>query len=279
MLCYKPLPLKRNREPTRTGPAPGRGRRADRYPSAMPLPDPDAVEALCLDLDDTILDNRSSMRRAWGAVADRISAGVPGLDRADVLAELPRSTRWFWSDGERAAWGRLDLPGARREIVAHLLAALGREDATLVAEAAELYTRLRHSELRLHDGAHELLERFRTRVPRLALVTNGAAAVQREKLERFALERYFDHVQLEGEFGAGKPDPSVYHNVLTTFQVPPSACLMVGDDYHADVLGALAVGMSAAWIDVAGRGRPPEPAPRPHATLRSLHELAARWGL
>jgi putative hydrolase of the HAD superfamily len=245
----------------------------------MPLPAPEAIQVLCLDLDDTILDNRSGMHAAWEAVAELISGAVPDLDRQVVLRQLPASTRWFWSDAARAARGRIDLPGARREIVGHLLEELGRPDASLCAEAAELYTRLRHTQLRLHDGALGLLERFRSAVPRLALVTNGAAAVQREKIERFALGSYFDHVQLEGEFGAGKPDPSVYHNVMQIFEAAPDACLMVGDDYHADVLGALAVGMSAAWIDVAGRGRPPVEPPRPHAILRSIHELAARLGV
>ena len=234
---------------------------------------------LCLDLDDTILDNRSSMRSAWEAVADLIAASGLGLEKADVLGQLPRSTRWFWSDAARATWGRVDLPKARREIVGHLLGELGKNDPTLTAEAAQLYTRLRHTDLRLHDGAHDLLERFRRCMPRLALVTNGAAVVQREKIERFALAPYFDHVQLEGEFGAGKPDPSVYRNVMDTFEVPAAGCLMVGDDYQADVLGALAVGMSAVWIDVGGRGRPPAAPPRPHATVRSLHELAARLGI
>lgn len=245
----------------------------------MPLPSADTIEVLCLDLDDTILDNRSSMQSAWEAVAELISTKASTLERDAVLRQLSPSTRWFWSDASRAAWGRVDLRRARREIVGHLLGELGYGDPSLTREAAELYTQLRHSDLRLHDGAHELLERFRRRVPRLALVTNGAAAVQREKIERFALGSYFDHVQLEGEFGAGKPDPSVYHNVMRVLDAVPAACLMVGDDYHADVLGALAVGMSAAWIDVAGRGRPPVDPPRPHATLSSIFELAVRLGI
>lgn len=245
----------------------------------MLLPAAESIRVLCLDLDDTILDNRSSMRSAWEAVSDLVVAAQPDLDRVAVLEQLPRSTRWFWSESSRADWGRLDLPGARRVIVEHVLGALGRQDPRLVDEAASLYSRLRHSDLRLHDGARALLERFRRRLPFLALVTNGAAAVQREKIERFGLGGYFDHVQLEGEFGAGKPDPSVYHNVMRVLDARPRACLMVGDDYHADVLGALAVGMSAAWIDVAGRGRPPVEPPRPHATVRSLHELAGRLGI
>ena len=53
---------------------------------------------------------------------------------------------------------------------------------------------------------------------------------------------------------------------------------MVGDNFRCDVLGSLAVGMHAAWIDVDGRGEPPSAAPRAHATVGSLRELAGRLG-
>jgi len=81
-------------------------------------------------------------------------------------------------------------------------------------------------------------------------------------------------VQVEGEFGVGKPEPAAFLNVASVLGVPVEGCVMVGDDHGRDVLGALAAGMHAAWVDVAGRGAPPEPPPRPHATVRSLAELA-----
>jgi putative hydrolase of the HAD superfamily len=242
------------------------------------LPDVAKLELICLDLDDTILDNQSSMAEAWRAVGERLAARA-SLEAGAVLAQLPRSTRWFWSDRERTLRGRLDLDWARREVVAHVLAALGRSDARLAEEAGRLYSEARDRGLRLHDGAREVLGRLRGRVPRLALVTNGASAVQRAKLERFELTGFFDHVQVEGEFGAGKPDPSVYANVLRVLDAAPGRCLMAGDDYEADVLGSLAAGLHAAWIDARGAGRPPLEPPRPHAVVRSLAELAERLGV
>jgi putative hydrolase of the HAD superfamily len=241
------------------------------------LPEARELELLCLDLDDTILDNQSSMAEAWRAVSELVAARA-GVTAADVRAELGPSTRWFWGDAERATRGRLDLDWARRQIVAHVLAALGRSDAELTEEGGRVYSEARDRGLRLHEGMLGVLERLRRALPRLALVTNGATAVQRAKLERFALARFFDHVQLEGEFGAGKPDPRVYANVLRVFGAEPAGCLMVGDNYEADVLGSLAAGMHAAWIDVRGAGRPPVAPPRPHATVRSLAELAGLLG-
>lgn len=244
--------------------------------SGMPL-DPSHLEALCLDLDDTILDSEGSVRAAWEVVTNELLAVHPDLERPLVLAAIESATQWFWSDDERHRRGRLDLEWARREIMGRSLEALARpRDTALVDALGRAYTALRERDLWLFDGALELLERFRARFPRMALVTNGAAATQRAKIERFGLARFFDHLQVEGEFGAGKPDAEVYEHVLARLGVAPGAALMAGDNYACDVLGALAVGMHAAWIEPSGQTSPPTPAPRPHWTLRSLGELATR---
>ena len=272
----------------RDGHAPPRRRPGRRRPgcegltslaSGMEL-DPARLEALCLDLDDTILDSEGSVRAAWELVADGLVAAHPGMQRAAVLAAIEGATRWFWEDDERHRRGRLDLDWARQEVVGRTLETLERpRDAALVEDLGRAYTALRERELWLFDGAIELLERFRARFPRMALVTNGAAATQRAKIERFDLARYFDHLQVEGEFGAGKPDAAVYRHVLERLGVAPAAALMAGDNYHCDVLGPLAVGMHAAWIEPSGQAPPPAPAPRAHWTLRTLRELAARLGV
>ena len=93
----------------------------------------------------------------------------------------------------------------------------------------------------------------------MALVTNGAAAPQRAKIERFALAAFFDHIQVEGEFGAGKPDRRVYEHVLERLGAAPHESMMVGDNFVCDVIGPLALGMQAAWVDVSGMGRSPRP--------------------
>ena len=53
---------------------------------------------------------------------------------------------------------------------------------------------------------------------------------------------------------------------------------MVGDNFEADVIGALDAGAHAAWIDLDGVGRPPTEPPRPHASVRSLAELVELLG-
>jgi putative hydrolase of the HAD superfamily len=237
------------------------------------------LEALCLDLDDTILDGAGSVRAAYDHLADTIRRRYPALARGDVLAAIESTTGAFWADEDRHRRGRLDLEAARREIVGAILTALGHPDPDLTRVAAEAYTAFRQRELRLFEGAIETLERLRAAIPRLALVTNGAAAPQRDKIERFGLAKFFDHIQVEGEFGAGKPDAAVYLHVLDRLGADPGASLMVGDNFACDVVGALEVGMHAAWIDPSGSNSPPARVSRPHWVLRRLAELPPKFGL
>jgi putative hydrolase of the HAD superfamily len=234
------------------------------------------LDALCLDLDDTILDDSWSVAEAWDVVSALLSKRLRDVGREAVRAELARATDWFWGDDARHRRGRLDLLQARREIVGRVLLGLGREDARLADEAARLYTDLRERALRPLEGALEALAALRAALPRLALVTNGAAAPQRAKIERFGLASFFDHVQVEGEFGAGKPDAVVWAHVLERLGSGAARTLMVGDNYECDVLGPLEAGLHAAWLEPTGERAPPCPSPRPHLRLRSLAELVAR---
>lgn len=231
------------------------------------------LRALCLDLDDTILDNQSSYGSTLARTGRRVVSMHPDLAVAEVVATIERVGDAWWSDEERHRRGRLDLTSARLDVLRGALEALGRPDPDFAEELTDDWIRHRWEVLRPHEEAHDVLSRLRAAMPRLALVTNGAAHEQRAKIERFGVSSYFDHVQVEGEFGLGKPDREVYEHVLARLDVAPDEALMVGDNFRCDVIGALDAGMHAAWIDVHGAGAPPLPAPREHLVLRGLRDL------
>jgi putative hydrolase of the HAD superfamily len=239
------------------------------------LPDGSELQALLLDLDDTILDTRSGVSAAWDHIAVVLAEGCAALSAETARAHLDRVTDWFWADPERHRTGRLDLLSARRRILGRVLAEVGYDDPALVEQAAVEYQRHRDSTQRLEDGALEILAELRRRFSRMALLTNGASRPQRTKVERFDLARFFDHVQIEGEAGVGKPERDAYARALAQLEVEPERALMVGDSFEMDVLGALGAGLHAAWIDAHGRGRPPSEAPRSYHTLAHLGELLA----
>ena len=238
-----------------------------------------ALRALCLDLDDTILDEQSSTEEGWRRAAAQWAEACPQVSCEAGLQELALAREWYWADAARERRGRLDLHAARLEIMERALARRGPVAPGLAAALARELTRFREERQRLVPGAHELLERLRRKVPRMALVTNGASAPQRAKIERFALGDFFDHIQIEGEFGSGKPDRRVYEHVLGRLGAAPEESMMVGDNFICDVAGPLALGMRAAWVNSSGGGRSPEPGERPYLTLCSILELPVRLAL
>ena len=243
------------------------------------------LDAVLLDLDDTILDNQAGLEEVWQHVAAELAARLGDVSAAAVRAELGAASEWYWSDEERHRRGRLDMAGSRRAVLGRVLEALGRPDLRLAGEIAALYCALRDAAYAPFPGALDALARLRARTPALGLVTNGAADAQRAKIERWGLAALFDVIAIEGEVGAGKPDPRHFGHALEALAADPAATLMAGDNYRCDVLGALELGMHAVWIDRERRVVPPiagadrlAPPPRPHRTLASFVELVEELG-
>jgi putative hydrolase of the HAD superfamily len=227
---------------------------------------------LLLDLDDTILDDSGAVDASWRqAIAEHAPAA--GLEAEVLRAEILRASAWFWADPERHRVGRADLLAARTGIVAEALAALGRPDHELARAIGERYAALRHAAQGFLPGALEALERFRAADIPLGLITNGAGAPQRAKLERFGLERFFAYLGIEGEVGVGKPEPAAYEAALAALGARPDETWMVGDRLDYDVAGAQAVGIDGVWVDLAGEGLPADAPVRPARIVRALAEL------
>lgn len=229
------------------------------------------MKAVLLDLDDTLLDYSSGAEQCW---TQACGARASALDQPRLLAELARSRRWFWSDPERHRRERTDMRRAWTTIVARALEGCGAADPRVAAEVAEDFAERRRAVMTLFPEAREFLSALRARGLPLALVTNGDAREQRDKIERHALAPFFDAILIEGEMGVGKPEAIIYRRALDALGVPPGPDVwMVGDHLEWDVAGSQRVGLRAAWIDRPGAGLPPDAAIRPDLILRALGEL------
>src|SRR5262249_39102000 len=125
----------------------------------------------------------------------------------------------------------------------------------------------------LFAGVSETLAELRQRGLPMALVTNGDRAHQRRKIEQHDLARFFDVILIEGEFGAGKPDQSVYRHVLGALRIDAADAWMSGDNTEWDVAAPQRLGLKGVWVDAEGRGVPPGDSTRPHAIFRSFNEI------
>jgi putative hydrolase of the HAD superfamily len=148
--------------------------------------------AILFDMDDTILTDTVNGDRCWQAAFAELAQQAAHLQAESTIAAIKEHARWYWSDRERHRLGRLELNAARRAIVVEALRRVGADDRALAHLLADTCSRLRDEVIAFCEGAHTTLCQIREHGTRLALLTNGAAAPQRRKIERFGLAPLFD---------------------------------------------------------------------------------------
>jgi putative hydrolase of the HAD superfamily len=229
--------------------------------------------AILFDLDDTILDFEAVAGPAWETVTRRFASEYGDQPPERVRTRIGQVSRAWWSDPDRHRQGRLDLANTRRANVAEALRDLAIEDDGLAERLAVAFAERRTAAIRPFPGALETLAHFSDAGVPLALVTNGDAAGQRAKIERFDLSPFFDCIVVEEEFGVGKPDERVFRHALSALQADPEQTWMVGDNLWWEIEPCHRLGLHTIWVDVRGEGSPAESPVEPHRTVRAIAEL------
>ena len=232
--------------------------------------------AMLIDMDDTILSSYGRPSIAWSKVAAEFAAEFGSIPSKQVAEAVVEYARGFWATAE-AEW-RLKLEEARHVVVRGGFAALagqGHEllSSELAVRLADRFHAYREEEMFVFPGAHDAIDSLRAHGVKLALVTNGAAGPQRAKVKRFALTHRFDHIQIEGEHGFGKPEERAYLHAMQALGVSAPETWMIGDNLEWEVEAPQRLGIYAIWIDVHGEGLPADSGIRPDRIIRSLTEL------
>jgi putative hydrolase of the HAD superfamily len=232
--------------------------------------------AMLIDMDDTILSAYGRPEIAWNKVATEFAGEFGSASSQQVAAAIVESGRKFWASA--AAEWRLKLEEARHLVVQggfDALAAKGHAPLSpdLAARLANRFHAYREEEMFVFPGAHDAIDALKALGVKLALVTNGAAGPQRAKVERFALSHRFDHIQIEGEHGFGKPEERAYLHAMEALGVTAPETWMIGDNLEWEVVAPQRLGIFAIWIDVHGDGLPAGSPIKPDRIIRSLTEL------
>lgn len=96
----------------------------------------------------------------------------------------------------------------------------------------------------LFDNTLEILEYLNPNY-NLHIITNGFKEVQQGKLKKAKIGHYFDTVTNSEMVGVKKPNPKIFQHALQLANANPEHSVMVGDNYEADILGALNIGLDA----------------------------------
>ena len=224
---------------------------------------------ICFDAGFTLIEPRRSTAATLAAVL--ASEGIPptedmlrrAWDAADswFLQEYhrPGNDTWIsddrihrtWLDHHRLMLKELRVDDLDQRLANAVIAAYNRpENWRLYPDVLPALDALKRP-----DRTFGVVSDWSSRLPLL--------------LETLGVDQYFDFILVSATAGAAKPSAEFYRMALQKTGVAPSAALMVGDSYTADILGARAAGMGAVLLDRQGY-YPAADVP----VIRALTELA-----
>lgn len=212
----------------------------------MPHTPPFSPAAIFFDLDDTLIDDHAAS-----------SAGLRRLMRELGHPDFAAARR-LWDVQTEISFGaylagRLTLDQQRRERVRALATQAGHgdmEDRHCDA-LYQGYLEGHRSGWRLFDDAASTLERLSAAGVALGVITNGAEAMQREKLGALGIADRFGVLVCADSphVGCAKPDPRIFHLACRELDLPAQRCWHVGDQLRSDVLGAVNAGLHPVLLD------------------------------
>ena len=118
-----------------------------------------------------------------------------------------------------------------------------RQDAAVSALVRSAARSVFERDPELVTGVQEVLQLLRTRGARLALLTKGDYSVQRRRVERSGLQKFFDLIRIVSDKSVGE-----MQSVVAELGIPIDNMWMVGNSVRSDVLPALEAGIRAIWI-------------------------------
>ena len=93
----------------------------------------------------------------------------------------------------------------------------------------------------LFDDTIDVLEYLNSNYE-LHIITNGFEEAQQRKIDNSSISHYFKTITNSERAGVKKPNPIIFNHALNLAQALPEESLMIGDNFEADILGALNVG-------------------------------------
>jgi putative hydrolase of the HAD superfamily len=225
-------------------------------------------KALFFDLDDTLIDDASSVSRSVEAVHRtlQLEAQIPLATFAETFARVSES---IWTNNDTLLW---DLKAARLLVWRNALVAHGLHDEAMHLLARDAYTRARLEAILFADTI-AVLKKLHGRIS-LAVITNGNGEGQRGKMRAAGIDRYFDLIVGIDDGGALKPDGAIFRHALERLSLEPADVWHVGDSLLHDVAGAHNAGLRSVWYNYRGRTLEPHH-PQPHYEIASLTDLLA----
>ena len=201
---------------------------------------------IIFDLDRTLWDFDKSSEETFMEMYSIFELEKKGIDNAKTFfGNYQKINDKYWALYRENKISKSDL-NVRRFEESLLLYVI--PDRILAKEMATYY--LEHSPFKknLFPYTIELLSYLKTKY-KLHILTNGFKEVQHNKMQANGLTSYFDNLFTSEDAGILKPSPTAFEFALKNIGANVGECIMIGDDYKVDILGAKNIGMDQIFVN------------------------------
>jgi YjjG family noncanonical pyrimidine nucleotidase len=209
---------------------------------------------LLFDLDHTLFDSDSAEALAFTHALGR-------SDAAEILPAYRIINLAMWAAVEDGIMTAMQLRTARFE---KLVTEQDLDHDPM--QLADAFTWGLGNFGELYPGARQFLDALHGHHP-MGLISNGLSEVQRARIERLHLARYFDSIVISSEVGCAKPGREIFDIAMKQLGSPDrDTAMIIGDSLSSDIRGGRNAGLATCWFN-------PHRAPRPDDDIVD-HDIA-----
>lgn len=202
---------------------------------------------LFFDLDRTLWDFDNNSKDALLEIIDFYRLEARGIsDAEEFIKRYQQLNEYYWGLYRQQKIDKATLRDIRftRALEAH-----GILDQNLAHQMAQMYLTISPLKTKLLPDTMEVLD-YLVENYALHIITNGFEEVQHIKMNNSGLKPYFRSMVTSERAGHKKPSVEIFHYAFNETGAKANHSVMIGDDFHADIIGAKAAGMKQIFLNV-----------------------------
>lgn len=220
------------------------------------------IKHIFFDLDHTLWDFETNSSKTFSHILKKNELDINFNDFIEVYKPINHK---YWKLFREDKVSKKDLRYFRLKEAFDAINYKASDD--IIHILSEEYITFLSQHNALFNNAIEVLEYLKKKYV-MHIITNGFEEVQFRKLKNSNLLPFFDKIITSEKVGVKKPNPKIFQYAMDISGASSHESIMIGDNFEADILGAINVGMQAIFCEFNG-----EVATQEVPTVYNLMEL------
>ncbi len=198
------------------------------------------------DLDHTIWDFEANAKLTLQDLFSTTLAEKINAPFQNFFERYSYHNTLLWSQYEK---GLIPVEELKWKRMSRALLDFKIGDENLSKQMSKNFLEILPTKKEIFPYTFEILEYLKNKNYALHLITNGFIEVQNRKLEHSGLGKYFEEMITSERSNSLKPKPEIFEYALQVSNANKAESIMIGDNQHADIGGALNAGIDAIFVN------------------------------